>query len=97
MSQQEEVAVKETRAMAKRRVQFIFPGQTIEKLDRLKAEMGAASRTEVLKTAVELLYWAIARMARGEKVGAVRDDEISETIAIPGGHVSLSRNGEPRC
>jgi metal-responsive CopG/Arc/MetJ family transcriptional regulator len=69
----------------KRRVQFIFPEQTIEKLDRLKEQMGASSRTEVLKIALELLHWAVARLARGEEIAAVRDDEISETIAIPSG------------
>jgi metal-responsive CopG/Arc/MetJ family transcriptional regulator len=81
--------------MAKRRVQFIFPAQTIEKLDRLKEQMGASSRTEVLKTAIELLHWAMARRAKGEEIAAVRDDEISETIAIPGANSSHFSNGEP--
>jgi hypothetical protein len=73
---------------AKRRVQFIFPDQTIEKLDRLKGQMGASSRTEVLKTAIELLSWVMLHLDRGEKIAAVKDNEISETIAIPGAHSS---------
>lgn len=72
--------------MTRRRVQFIFPEQTIEKVDRLKEQMGASSRTEVLKTAIELLHWAMARRAKGEEIAAVRDDGVSETIVIPGAH-----------
>ena len=69
--------------MKKQRVQFIFPNQTVEKLDYLKIQMGASSRTEVLKTAIELLNWAMLHLARGEEIAAVKDDELSETIAIP--------------
>ncbi len=69
--------------MAKRRVQFIFPDQTVEKLDYLKKQMGASSRTEVLKTAIELLNWAMLHLGRGEEIAAVKDNELSETIAIP--------------
>ncbi len=85
--------MKKTNTAAKRRVQFIFPSQTIEELDRLKEQMGASSRTEVLKTAIELMHWAMARLAKGEKIAAVGNDEISETIAIPGAH---SFTKEPR-
>lgn len=80
--------------MAKRRVQFIFPDQTVEKLDRLKEQMGASSRTEVLKTAIELLHWAMTRRAKGEEIAAVKDDEVSETIAIPGAHLAHSPHGK---
>jgi len=69
--------------VAKRRVQFIFPDQTVEKLDYLKKQMGASSRTEVLKTAIELLNWAMLHLSRGEEIAAVKDHELSETIAIP--------------
>lgn len=69
--------------MAKRRVQFIFPDQTVKKLDFLKKQMGASSRTEVLKTAIEVLNWAVAHLAAGEEIAAVKGDELSETIAIP--------------
>ena len=69
--------------MAKRRVQFIFPDQTVKKLDYLKKQMGASSRTEVLKTAIELLNWAMVHLARGEEIAAVKDNELAETIAIP--------------
>lgn len=86
--------MKKTNMMAKRRVQFIFPSQTIEKLDRLKKQMGASSRTEALKTAIELLNWAMLHLAKGEEIAAVRDDEISETIAIPGAYSSHSPNEE---
>lgn len=60
--------MKKTNMMARRRVQFIFPNQTIEKLDQLKEQVGASSRTEVLKTAVELLSWAMSHLARGEEI-----------------------------
>lgn len=69
--------------MAKRRVQFIFPDQTVKKLDYLKKQMGASSRTEVLKTAIELLNWAMVHLAKGEEIAAFKDDELLETIAIP--------------
>jgi len=77
---------------ARRRVQFILPEPTIEKLDQLKEQMGASSRTEVLKIALELLHWAVAHRAKGEKIAAVRGDEISETIVIP----SVSSSESPR-
>ena len=83
-----------TAMASKRRVQVVFPNQTIKKLDQLKEQLGASSRTEVLKTAVELLFWAEARLAKGEEIAAVRDDEISETIAIPGTHFSHLSNEE---
>ena len=79
--------------MTKRRVQFIFPNQTIEELDLLKDRMGASSRTEVLKTAIELMHWAMARLARGEKIAAVKDDGIAETIVIPGVRSARLSNG----
>ena len=69
---------------AKRRVQFVFPAQTIEKVDRLKDQLGASSRTEVVKTAIELLCWMAGRLEKGEEIAAVRGAKISETIAIPG-------------
>ena len=69
--------------MGKRRVQFIFPDQTVTKLDYLKKQMGASSRTEVLKTAIELLNWAMLHLAKGEEIAAVKADELSETIVIP--------------
>jgi len=86
--------MKKSNGMTKKRVQFIFPDQTIEKLDRLKRQMGASSRTEVLKVALELLHWALIRLAKGEEIAAVRENEISETIAIPGAHFSHSSKGE---
>jgi len=85
-----------TDGIGKRRVQFIFPDQTVKKLDRLKRLMGAASRTEVLKVALELLHWAVARMEKGEEIAAVRNDEIAETIAIPGADLARSPSGEKR-
>ncbi len=75
--------------MAKRRAQFILPDQTIDKLDRLKKQMGASSRTEVLKTAIELLNWAMRHLDKGEGVAAVRNGETLETIAIPGAHSAM--------
>lgn len=72
--------------MTKRRVQFILPDQTVEELDRLKKQLGASSRTEVLKIAIEVLHWAMTHRAKGEEIAAVGDDKISETIAIPGAH-----------
>lgn len=68
----------------RRRVQFIVPQQTLGKLDRLKEKLGASSRTEVLKMAIELLDWAVIHLARGAEIAAVRDDEVAETIALPG-------------
>jgi len=82
--------------MARRRVQFIFPSQTLKKLDQLKEQVGASSRTEVLKTAVELLSWAMSHLARGEEIAAVRDGKISETIAIPGAHSPYMNEKELR-
>jgi len=84
--------VEKTNTMAKRRVQFIFPEQIIKKVDHLKEQMGASSRTEVLKTAIELLHWTMARRAKGEEIAAVKNTEIVETIAIPGSHSSRSVN-----
>lgn len=78
--------MRKTNTAAKKRVQFIFPDQTIEELDRLKEQMGASSRTEVLKTAIELMHWAMTRLAKGEEIAAVGDDKVLETIAIPGAH-----------
>lgn len=86
--------MKGTEGVTKRRVQFIFPDQMIKKLDRLKKQMGASSRTEVLKVALELLHWAVNRLAKGEEIAAVRGEEIAETIAIPGAHPSPSPKGE---
>lgn len=84
MRREEEEALKAPNTTARRRAQFVFPGRVIEKLDQLKEQMGAASRTEVLKTSVGLLHRAMSRLARGEEIAAVRDGRISETIAIPG-------------
>jgi hypothetical protein len=80
--------MKGNNMMTKKRAQFILPDQTIGKLDRLKRQMGASSRTEVLKTAVELLNWAVSHLARGEEIAAIGDDGVAETIAIPSGYPS---------
>jgi len=76
--------------MVKRRVQFIFPDETVKKLDYLKKQMGASSRTEVLKTAIEVLNWAMVHLAKGEEIAAVKDNELSETIAIPSAYARIS-------
>jgi|Deesub1362B_J571_1020462.scaffolds.fasta_scaffold00174_42 metal-responsive CopG/Arc/MetJ family transcriptional regulator len=70
--------------MTKRRVQLIFPERTVEQLDRLKGELGASSRAEVLKIALDLLNWAIKHLYAGEKIAAVKGNKIAETIIIPG-------------
>jgi len=75
--------------MVKRRVQFIFPDETVKKLDYLKKQMGASSRTEVLKTAIEVLNWAMVHLAKGEEIAAVKDNELSETIAIPSAYARI--------
>ena len=80
----------------RRRVQFVFPCKTLEALDLLKEELGASSRTEVLKTAIELLRWAMSHLSRGEEIRATRDEELLETIAIPGAHFPRSAKGEKR-
>ena len=82
-----------TTMAAKRRVQFVFPDRTIEKLDQLKEQLGASSRTEVVKTAIELLCWVGGRLAKGEEIAAVRGAKISETIAIPGALSHRLSNG----
>jgi len=69
---------------SKTRVQFMLPKQVVERLDGLKTKMGASSRTEVLKIALELLHWAMLHRARGEDIAAVREGKVAEKIAIPG-------------
>lgn len=86
--------MKGAEGVTKKRVQFIFPDQTVKKLDLLKKQMGASSRTEVLKVALELLHWAFIRLDKGEEIAAVRGEEIAETIAIPGAHPPPSPKGE---
>lgn len=66
------------------RVQFMLPNKVVERLDGLKTQMGASSRTEVLKIALELLHWAMLHRARGEDIAAVREGKVAEKIAIPG-------------
>jgi len=71
-------------AQGKTRVQFMLPQRVVERLDGLKTRMGASSRTEVLKIALELLHWAMLHRARGEDIAAVREGKVAEKIAIPG-------------
>jgi len=78
----------------RRRVQFILPSQVIGKLDRLKDDMGASSRTEVLKISVELLDWAMVQLAKGNEIAAVHDDAITETIALPGANRNAGADNE---
>lgn len=85
-----------TDSATRKRVQFVFPRKTLEALDLLKEELGASSRTEVLKTAIELLRWAMTHLSRGEEIRATRDKELLEAIAIPGAQFPRSANGGRR-
>jgi len=68
----------------KTRVQFMLPELVVARLDCLKGQMGASSRTEVVKIALELLHWAMLHRAQGEDIAAVRGGKVAEKIAIPG-------------
>jgi len=67
------------------RTQFIFPRAAVEHLDRLKEELGVASRTDVLKIAIGVLHWVVSHLNQGHYITA-KDQEKHQVyeMVVPG-------------
>ena len=64
--------------MKKKLVQSLFSKKGVEVLDELEQKLQVGTRTEVIKIAISLLWWAIEHTKDGGKIAVVRDGDKSQ-------------------
>lgn len=69
--------------MKKKLVQFLFSKKGVGVLDELEQKLQVGTRTEVIKIAISLLWWAIEHTKDGGKVAVVRDGDAREVDIAP--------------
>ncbi len=66
------------------RVQFELNDETVEYLDRLREDLHASSRGEVLRHAMAVLRWATTKIKDGYHVVAIKDGvEVAKELSNP--------------
>lgn len=69
--------------MKKMLVQFLFSKKGVEVLGELKQRLQVGTRTEVIRIAISLLWWATEHTKNGGKVAVVRDGSEGEADFAP--------------
>ncbi len=69
--------------MKKKLVQFLFSKKGVEVLDELEQRLQVGTRTEVIKIAISLLWWAVEHTKDGSKVAVVQDGDGREANVAP--------------
>jgi hypothetical protein len=66
--QRREGIQKESRSRAKERVQLDFAVEALERLDRLKEQIGASTRAETIRQALRLFEWFVNDTDPGDTI-----------------------------
>ncbi|MEK7117766.1 MAG: ribbon-helix-helix protein, CopG family [Patescibacteria group bacterium] len=69
---------------AKTRLQLVFQDSMVERIDRLREDTDAPTRTEVVRRAVKLYEWFADMEKRGYKILARKStgDKIDEEVSV---------------
>lgn len=63
-----------------KRIQFEFPPEAVDRLDRIKRETGAGSYAELVRNALRVYEWVLEVEKQGFDVGVVKDDKIVKVV-----------------
>ncbi len=67
--------------MNTQKVQFNFSQTAIDSLDHLKEDVGASSRVELVRSAVNLMQWIVNEIKEGNTICLkTRDGEIQKIV-----------------
>jgi len=58
-----------------RRVQLDFSGEAFDELEALRKKLNAASRAEVIRSALGVLRWAVNHLVEGNKIKVERKED----------------------
>lgn len=63
-----------------KRIQFDFPPDAVERLDRIKKETHTASYAELIRNSLRVYEWLIETQKKGFDIGVVKDDQLIKTV-----------------
>jgi metal-responsive CopG/Arc/MetJ family transcriptional regulator len=63
-----------------KRIQFEFPPDAVERLDRIKQETNSSSYAELVRNALRVYEWLIETQKKGFDIGVVKDDQLVRTV-----------------
>jgi hypothetical protein len=63
-----------------KRIQFEFPPDAVERLDRIKAETNAGSYAELVRNALRVYEWVLETEQKGFEIGVVKNDSLLKIV-----------------
>lgn len=63
-----------------KRIQFEFPPDAVERLDRIKQETNSTSYAELVRNALRVYAWMVEAQKKGFEIGLVKDDQLVKTV-----------------
>lgn len=70
----------EKRRAEGKRIQFEFPPEASERLDRMKDVTESASYAELVRNALRIYEWVVEQEKAGYDIGLVKDDTLIKTV-----------------
>jgi hypothetical protein len=70
----------EVRRIESKRIQFEFPADAVERLDRLKLETTAGTYAELVRNALRVYEWVVDIEKKGFEVGVVKDNNLIKVV-----------------
>lgn len=63
-----------------KRIQFEFPPDAVERLDRIKQETNSGSYAELVRNALRVYEWIVEAQKKGYEIGLVKDEHLVKTV-----------------
>jgi hypothetical protein len=63
-----------------KRIQFEFPPDAVERLDRIKQETNSSTYAELVRNALRVYEWMVEAQKKGFEIGLVKDDQLVKTV-----------------
>lgn len=63
-----------------KRIQFEFPPDAVERLDRIKQQTNSSSYAELVRNALRVYEWMVDSQKKGFEIGLVKDDQLVKTV-----------------
>jgi hypothetical protein len=68
------------RRLDTKRIQFEFPPEAVDRLERIKHDTSAGSYAEVVRNALRVYEWIREVQSKGYDIGVVKDDQLVKTV-----------------
>lgn len=73
-------SARSTKQTDKYRVQLDFSGKAVAELEKLKRDIGASSRADVIRNALRWLFWCSEQVSQGGAILVERDGKQREVV-----------------